>query len=877
MSNNVPEMSEKEIRKIVEDAVREFRQMTQLGVNKQKDFLQSEYDGRFQLWQHAAELGLPEGQWFIGGCHEYGIGFPRNIAEAIKWNLMAAEHGFSLAQVELGGIYFDEECVNPPDFAEAFAWYKKAAEQGDAEAQNCLGLCFEEGSGIEKNQAEAVKWYRAAADQGYAPAQYNLGVCYSNGDGVPEDDKETVKWYRAAAEQGLPDAQNSLGDSLLNGTGAEENDAEAVKWYRAAADQGYAEAQWNLGICYQNGFGVPEDDKQAVEWFQKAADQGFPEAQNYLAVCLSNGTGIQKNAAEAIKLYRSAADQGDAHAQSNLGFCYANGSGVPQDVKQAVVWFRKAAEQGNAVAQNELGYYLLYSVDIEHNEAEALQWYQAAADQDNADAQNRLGLLYEQGKVVAKDKVKAVFWYRKAADQDLPVAQYNLGLSCEYGQGVPKDPSAAAEWYRKSAETGFNAAQFRLGCSYLDGKGVARNEGEGIKWLEKAAKQHYAAATRRLNRLRAGPEAAQRRNSPADEPIQHTPATKAPIESPVANANAAVSDSDSSTVCELIVVQCICGRLMPHPYCPEGTKYECPSCHKETNIPAGSNPKTYLLSDAEYGHKEETPQAIYQSALPGIVTITAGNVTGSGFFLTSDGLIVTNNHVVDGCIEVVVKQSDTVSVRGQVIRSFRILDLAFIKVRASRPTPFLRLAQANQTQVGERAYAIGSPHQLEGTFTGGEISYKDRLVDGCHFIQTSAPISPGNSGGPLLNAYGEVVGVNTEIWKQSQNINLAIPSSVVRDCLYEVVSTCCVDKTYCPICGHSSVDTVYCDNCGARFERDQIAPQQPADEESAKVQQKPDCCVVCGAKLVPGAKYCPRCGTATNKGKPDEQQEEERK
>ena len=87
---------------------------------------------------------------------------------------------------------------------------KKAAEQGDAQAQYNLGVCYANGNGVEKNLSEAVKWWRKAAEQGFAQAQFNLGVCYDFGKGVEKNPTEAVKWYRKAAEQGYANATKAL-------------------------------------------------------------------------------------------------------------------------------------------------------------------------------------------------------------------------------------------------------------------------------------------------------------------------------------------------------------------------------------------------------------------------------------------------------------------------------------------------------------------------------------------------------------------------------------------------------------------------------------------------------------------------------------------
>lgn len=95
-------------------------------------------------------------------------------------------------------------------YTEAVRWYKKAAEQGDAHAQNNLGCCYENGDGVELSYNEAFKWFTLAAEQGNAFAQYNLGYCYENGEGVGKSFTEAVKWYKKAAEQGHEEAKKKL-------------------------------------------------------------------------------------------------------------------------------------------------------------------------------------------------------------------------------------------------------------------------------------------------------------------------------------------------------------------------------------------------------------------------------------------------------------------------------------------------------------------------------------------------------------------------------------------------------------------------------------------------------------------------------------------
>ncbi len=128
------------------------------------------------------------------------------------------------------------------DYATALKEWRPLGEQGDADAQNNLGLMYRKGQGVPQNYAEAAKWFRLGAEQGDAAAQNNLGLMYDTGDGVPQDYAEAEKWWRLAAEQGSAEAQFNLGVMYNEGDGVPQDYAEAVKWYRRAAEQGDVDA-----------------------------------------------------------------------------------------------------------------------------------------------------------------------------------------------------------------------------------------------------------------------------------------------------------------------------------------------------------------------------------------------------------------------------------------------------------------------------------------------------------------------------------------------------------------------------------------------------------------------------------------------------------
>jgi tetratricopeptide (TPR) repeat protein len=170
------------------------------------------------------------------------------------------------------------------DFRSAFVQYQKAAEQGYSLAEYNLGVLYENGWGVAKDEAQAVAWYRRAAEQGFTLAQSNLGNMYRAGRGTPRDLSESLKWLRRAAEHGNIRASVAVGLMYADGEGAAKDYGEAVKWFRFAADQGDGEAQRLLGVMYEFGGGVPKSPAAAAEWYGKAAIQGDVEAQRKLAV-----------------------------------------------------------------------------------------------------------------------------------------------------------------------------------------------------------------------------------------------------------------------------------------------------------------------------------------------------------------------------------------------------------------------------------------------------------------------------------------------------------------------------------------------------------------------------------------------------------------
>ncbi|HZY17885.1 MAG TPA: DegQ family serine endoprotease [Ramlibacter sp.] len=167
---------------------------------------------------------------------------------------------------------------------------------------------------------------------------------------------------------------------------------------------------------------------------------------------------------------------------------------------------------------------------------------------------------------------------------------------------------------------------------------------------------------------------------------------------------------------------------------------------------------------------------------------------GSGFIVSPDGLILTNAHVVADASEVTVKLTDRREFRAKVLGSDPKTDVAVLKIEA-RGLPVVQLGDVKALRPGEWVAAIGSPFGFENTVTAGVVSAKGRTLpddSAVPFIQTDVAVNPGNSGGPLFNARGEVVGINSQIYSRSggyQGVSFAIPIDVATRVQQQIVAT----------------------------------------------------------------------------------------
>jgi S1-C subfamily serine protease len=183
---------------------------------------------------------------------------------------------------------------------------------------------------------------------------------------------------------------------------------------------------------------------------------------------------------------------------------------------------------------------------------------------------------------------------------------------------------------------------------------------------------------------------------------------------------------------------------------------------------------------AQQDSEDSVNTRVYQQASPAVVSIRAGDGTGSGSIITPDGLVLTNAHVIGDAQTVTVTLADGRRAQGNVVAFGEAgEDLAAVQLQGQSNLPTVRIARPGSVAVGQRTFAIGNPFgRFQGTFTTGIVS---RVDTNRGLIQTDAAINPGNSGGPLLNSQGELIGVNSAIFttgRDSGNIGIGFAISV---------------------------------------------------------------------------------------------------
>lgn len=370
--------------------------------------------------------------------------------------------------------------------------------------------------------------------------------------------------------------------------------------------------------------------------------------------------------------------------------------------------------------------------------ATALRLYRSLADQGNAAAQYTLGNMYDYGKGVQKNGTEASKWYRLAAEQGYAEAQNALGFLCVLEALRTGDYTEAVKWYRLAAEQGDAHGQLALGNSYRDGLGVPQNYVEAAKWFLRAAEQGKDYAAQYMLGL-----AYARGQGVAQNYVR----AYMWLSLAAAKAQPFLKDRDI-----------VAGRINPS------------QIAEAQKLATEWRPKTANAS------LEISP------ASPSPKTLEA--FSGTAFFVSNDGVALTNAHVVEGC-----RYIRFTGVTARLLARDGANDLALLGTDL-HPAKWAswRLSLRQGEDIVVYGFPLTGVLSSGGNVVTGNITALAGLEDDSRFLQISAPVQPGNSGGPLFDRYGNVVGVvvaklnalkiASATGDIPQNVNFAIKASV---------------------------------------------------------------------------------------------------
>lgn len=258
--------------------------------------IEQDFGKAYQWFSKAAEQEVPEAEMMMGAFYLEGKVVEQDTEKGLEWIKKAADHGLAHAQLQMGYYYQAEPNKN---YAKAFSYMLKAAEQGHPEAQNEVGVMYADGRGTEKNDAEAIEWYKESAENGYAMAQENLASRYDSGNGVEKDPQKAFEWYLKAAEQGYASAQNSVAWKYYTADGVEQDYEKAFYWAVKSVEGQDPYGYGTLAELYYKGCGVAKDMQKAFELYSKGAELEDMESMRMLAIMYKKGEGTKKDKAKA--------------------------------------------------------------------------------------------------------------------------------------------------------------------------------------------------------------------------------------------------------------------------------------------------------------------------------------------------------------------------------------------------------------------------------------------------------------------------------------------------------------------------------------------------------------------------------------------------
>lgn len=433
-------------------------------------------------------------------------------ADSVALVRQQAADGDAAAQNRLGTWYYNGRAVEQ-NYAEAVAWWTKSADKRNADAIGNLAMCYQLGHGVKADSLTAIALYKAAINEGNANVipQHEriartsgsafshrlLSECYNEGTGVKRNEATAFTHLEALARLGDVDAQFSVACRYFN----THRYAEAAPLFRNVAKSGQRPAAfYSLGYMLYNGMGMEQDKADGLRLVRLAADKGNRPACYLTGYAYAHGDGVEKDGAKAREYLSKVAATNAKAAQALAEVCLADS--VP-DFLQAARWAAEAKTPGREwvekfVSENPEAPFTAYLKGLkayyaDKDYAAALKLFKAADKQGGLHGTAMQALVYaDEAYVKHKDK-KALNLLRRAADGGNALAAYHLSVFLQNGRGTKQpDTAEALARLERAADAGLPEALCALADRCFNGDGVAKD-------LTRAARLYLAAEAQ--NRL----------------------------------------------------------------------------------------------------------------------------------------------------------------------------------------------------------------------------------------------------------------------------------------------------------------------------------------------------------------------------------------
>ena len=384
---------------------------------KLNDDIKEKANEGFSLLLEAAAKEHPAATREVAWCYWYNLVKPDNDKEAEnpkgvaeEWFLKAAKYGDVFSRRFLAELYLEQKKLD-----EALELINKMVEKEDSWGETMLGMCHEQGVGVDKDPEKAVEYYQKAADKKYPKAMGYLGHCYYNGIGVKQDYnkghgtkkdlKKAEQYLRIAGDSGLAYAETQNTEKKVLSQAEKLRMAETGLWLSVASQLKLADIYYKSRNYYA-----------AAMFYPAEAEKGNETAQFNLAYSLA---AIYSDA-EALKWYNGLIKKGRkckyyVVSLNNVGVLYRRGCGVKRDYSKAVNYFREASRLGNSEADVNLAIAHLYGQGVRRDPYWAVQRLTRAARKKNYEAMHYLSLCYYDGVGVGKNKHEYERWIYRAA------------------------------------------------------------------------------------------------------------------------------------------------------------------------------------------------------------------------------------------------------------------------------------------------------------------------------------------------------------------------------------------------------------------------------------------------------------------------------